>query len=291
LVDSDDGDEIGNERHHLQQNLLNSVNVPDIQKATPMPASFKPVFLRLRNVLDRMIGKEIALKGGLATTGVVRVGDTVRRPVTERSAFVHDVLRHLELRKFDRVPRFLGIDEKGRAILDYISGTVPHEISVFQKEQGVAGAKLLRLFHDATVDCELKGECEVICHGDPSPENYVFRDGMPFGLIDFDLAHPGKRQEDVGYAAWRWLHIGNDKLSAEEQGASLVDFVAAYDAAATWNPLELVLQAQCDLVARLPKGAKWALVKTWAQACMDWTERNREGIAAGIAMRSDNSPG
>ena len=154
----------------------------------------------------------------MSTSGVVRVGDTVRRPVKEKSAFVHDVLRHLELRGFDRVPRFLGIDEKGRAMLTYISGTVPHQVGGFQKEQWLAAARLLRLFHDATVDCELKGECEVICHGDPSPGNYVLRDGMPFALIDFDGAHPGKREEDVGYAAWMWLHIGNRKVAPEEQG-------------------------------------------------------------------------
>ena len=256
-----------------------------------MPASLQPLFLRLRSVLDRMIGTEVALKGGFSTAGVVRIGDTVRRPVTERSAFVHDVLQHLELREFDRVPRFLGIDEKKRAILTYISGNVPHGTSMFEKEQWVGGAKLLRLFHDATVDCELRGECEVICHGDPSPENYVFRDGMPFGLIDFDLAHPGKRQEDVGYAAWRWLHIGDDRLAPEKQGARLAGFLAAYDPTATWNPLEIVLQAQYELVARLPKGGKWAIVKKWAQARIDCTERNRDGIAAGIANRSGNSLG
>jgi aminoglycoside phosphotransferase (APT) family kinase protein len=115
---------------------------------------------------------------------------------------------------------------------------------------------------------------------------------MPFGLIDFDSAHPGKREDDVGYAAWMWLYIGNDKLAPEDQGSKLVDFVAAYDAGATWNPLELVLHAQHELVARLPKGVnKWAAVRKWALACIDWTERNRDGIGAGIAMRSDNSPG
>jgi aminoglycoside phosphotransferase (APT) family kinase protein len=238
-----------------------------------------------------MIGTEIALKGGFHTVGVVRVGDTVRRPMTEKSAFVRDVLRHLELREFDRVPRFLGIDERGREVLTYIDGTVPHTLGEFRKEQWAAGARLLRLLHDATVDCELKGECEVICHGDPSPTNYVFRDGMPFGLIDFESAHPGKREEDVGYAAWRWLYIGNEKLAPEHQGSKLADFVSAYDAAATWNPLEMVLQAQYELVARLPKGAKWTVIKTWAQRCMDWTERNRDSIAAGIAKRSGNSPG
>lgn len=151
--------------------------------------------MRLRNVVDRLSGKEIALNGGISTPGVVRVGDTVRRPLNEGSARVHDVLRHLEVRGFDRAPRFLGIDEKGRAMLTYISGTVPRQVGGFQREQWLAAARLLRLFHDATLDCDVRGEYEIICHGDPGPGNYVFRDGMPFALIDFDGARPGKREE------------------------------------------------------------------------------------------------
>lgn len=240
----------------------------------------------MRNVFDRLIGREVALKGGMSTRGVVRVGDTVRRPVTERSAFVHDVLRHLERRGFDRAPRFLGIDERGRAMLTYVSGTVPRHVGGFQKEQWLAAATLLRLFHDATVDCDVKGEHEVVCHGDPGPGNYVLRDGMPFALIDFDEARPGRREEDVGYAAWMWLHIGNRKVAPEEQGSNLMDFAAAYDAAATWSPLEAVLQAQHALVARMPSSFKWAAIKGWAQACLTWTERQREGIAAGMSARS-----
>ena len=255
-----------------------------------MPPSFQPMFLR--NLFARMTGKEVALKGGLTTAGIVRVGSTVRRPVTEKSAFAHDLLRYLENRGFDGVPRFLGIDDKGRAMLTYIHGDVHRQIGGFQKEQWVACARRLRLFHDATADCELKGQCEVICHGDPGPPNFVFRDGLPFGLIDFDSAHPGRREADVGHAAWMWLHIGNHKLDPEEQGSKLVDFVAAYDPAATWNPLELVLQAQQRVLAKLPRGLslKWSYVKTWAQACVHWTWHNRDGISAGIAMRSGNSP-
>jgi phosphotransferase family enzyme len=252
-----------------------------------MPTSFRPRFQRLRDTLDRLTGKEIALKGGFSTPGVVRIGDTVRRPLQERSAFVHDILRHLELREFDRAPRFLGIDEKGRATLTYIAGTVPRQVGGFQKEQWRAAARLLRSFHDATVDCALKGEYEVVCHGDPGPGNCVLRDGMPFALIDFDGARPGKREEDVGYAAWMWLHMGNRKVAPEEQGSNLVEFVAAYDAAATWNPLEAVLRAQHATVAHLPNRFRLALIKAWAQGCLAWTVRNRHRIAAGMAMQSE----
>jgi hypothetical protein len=87
-----------------------------------------------------------------------------------------------------------------------------------------------------------------------------------------------------------WLHIGNRKVAPEEQGSNLVDFVAAYDAAAAWNPLKAVLEAQKASVALIPNSFKWANIKAWAQACLAWTYHNRERIAAGIVMRSATSP-
>jgi len=240
-----------------------------------------------RNVLDRLTGKEVALRGGLSTPGVVRVGDTVRRPLQENSAFVHEVLQHLERREFDGAPRFHGIDEKGRAILTYLSGTVPRQVGGYQPSEWLAAARLLRQLHDATMDFPLGGDHEIICHGDPCPGNCVFRNGVPFAFIDFDGARPGKREEDVGYAAWMWLHIGDRKIAPQKQGADLVDFVAAYDEAATWDPLEAVIRAQETTVKRIPNRFKWAVVKGWAQGCLAWTVRHRHDIAAGVAMRRE----
>lgn len=39
---------------------------------------------------------EVPLRGGRVTTGVVRVGDTVRRPATDASPFVADLLHLYE---------------------------------------------------------------------------------------------------------------------------------------------------------------------------------------------------
>jgi hypothetical protein len=114
---------------------------------------------------------------------------------------------------------------------------------------------------------------------------------MPFALIDVDGAHPGKREEDVGYAAWMWLHIGTRWVAPEEHGSNLVDFVAAYDAAATWNPLVAVLEAQKVCVNRIPNTFRWSLVKSWAQGCLARTFHNRGRIAAGIVMRADHLAG
>lgn len=252
-------------------------------KAAPGARQWVP--MRLRNLLDRLSGKEVALEGGMTTPGVVRVGDTVRRPLQQSSAFVHDLLRHLERRGFDRAPRFLGIDEKGRAVLTYIPGTVLQRVGGFEKTQWTVAAGLLRRFHDATADCDLRGEHEVVRHGDAGPGNWVFQDGMPFALIDFDGACPGTRAEDVGYAAWMWLHIGDRGIAPEEQGANLADFVAAYDAAAAWSPLQAVLEAQKSTVARIPNRLKWSTIKAWAQGCLSRTWRHRDAVAAGIARR------
>jgi hypothetical protein len=55
----------------------------------------------------------------------VRVGDTVRRPLTPDSERIHRLLRHFESCGFDGAPRFLGIDARRREILSFIDGFAP----------------------------------------------------------------------------------------------------------------------------------------------------------------------
>ena len=47
---------------------------------------------------------EVFLSGGRITSGVVRVGNTVRRPGNAASAIVRSLLRHLEMKGFTAVP-------------------------------------------------------------------------------------------------------------------------------------------------------------------------------------------
>lgn len=227
---------------------------------------------------------EFRLAGGRSTPGVVRVGDTVRRPISANSDFVHGLLRHLETRAFAGAPRYLGLDEKGREILSYLPGNVPLELGDFTDMQCSAAAKLLRSLHDSTVDCALRGNSEVICHGDPSPCNCVFVDGVPSRLIDFDAAHPGERGEDLGYAAWLWLDIGSEDLAPITQGQRLAAFVSAYDPSVPVDSLQLVIRAQRKLCSRLncPPGTR-----EWAQACITWTEQHYEKLLAGVTMPSN----
>jgi len=218
-----------------------------------------------------MTAVEESLSGGRSTVGVVKVGSTVRRPTCARSPFVHLLLRHLQAKNFGGAPRLLGLDGGGREILSFMPGEVPAELGNFTHAQLIAAARLLRTLHDATEDCSLCTTGQVVCHGDPSPCNCVFQDGVPYAFIDFDNAYSGDRSEDVGYAAWLWLDIGNDEIEAGPQHQRIKDFVAAYGSSATFDPIEAILNAQRRLCDRVdgPQGNR-----EWARACLDWTERH-----------------
>jgi hypothetical protein len=54
---------------------------------------------------------------------VVRVGGTVRKPVTPATPAVEALLRHLADVGFAGAPRTLGRDERHRHILEYVPGS------------------------------------------------------------------------------------------------------------------------------------------------------------------------
>jgi hypothetical protein len=70
-------------------------------------------------------GPEVDLPRGDVTEGVVRVGDTVRRPHQPQSLAVATYLDHLERVGFAGAPRYLGRDDAGRDVLTFLPGDVP----------------------------------------------------------------------------------------------------------------------------------------------------------------------
>lgn len=174
-------------------------------------------------------GEEIPLTGGDVTEGLVRVGDTVRRPPGERAGLVRDVLLHLESVGFTGAPRFLGVDSAGRQVLSYVEGGVagrPHPDWIADEDRLISLARLVRAYDDAVESFgiptdlpapieppglpDLADPPELVGHQDITPENVVFRDGRAYALIDFDLARPVSRaRELVNLMLW-WAPLGED---------------------------------------------------------------------------------
>lgn len=187
---------------------------------------------------------EVPLTGGRLTAGVVRVGDSVRRPMGAHSAFVHRLLRHLETAGFHGAPRVLGVDQQGREVLSFIEGWVPPNLGHFADEALVEAARLLRGLHDATAGSKLAAGHEAVCHNDASPCNYVFVAGRPAALIDFDHAAPGERLRDVAYAGWLWTISADDGPPIRDQARRLRLLADAYGLAETSLLLDAVLRRQ-----------------------------------------------
>ena len=177
------------------------------------------------------------------------MGDTVRRPVGDHTPAVHGLLRHLETVGFDGAPRALGVDDRGREILSWLPGKTAHRplprYAVGEETLGALG-RLLRRFHDAVTSYEvppgamwdtmasnLDDPPELIGHCDVTPENVIFRDEVPYALIDFDLARPTTRLFDVVTTLRHWAPIDDPAdrdplLRGADVGHRLAVFCAAY---------------------------------------------------------------
>jgi Ser/Thr protein kinase RdoA (MazF antagonist) len=154
---------------------------------------------------------EVPLAGGNVSTGIVRVGDTVRRPGGLWSASVDALLRHLEAVGFEGAPRSLGFDELGRHVVEYVHGAVPMP---FRPDDHLAACRrvgaLIRDFHDASAEFTPPADArwnvviapdaeDLVIHHDLAPWNLVC--GERWVVIDWDAAGPGSRLWDLAYAA------------------------------------------------------------------------------------------
>ncbi len=184
---------------------------------------------------------EEQLAGGMGSGGaVVRVGDTVRRPVRAYTQAVDAFLQHLERVGFQGAPRTLGLDEHGREVLSYIEGDVglpPFPTWVGDEGLLRSVARLQRDLHVAARSFQIPpgavwgrtggpepGPNGIVCHNDLCVENVIVRDGRAVAFIDFDFAAPSDPLLDVAVAARHWVPIRDPvDVDPELQGLDSAD--------------------------------------------------------------------
>ena len=180
----------------------------------------------------------------MQTRGVVRVGDTVRRPMGPNAPFVHELLRYLEEVGFDGAPRLLGIDERGREVLSFVEGEVYHDLDEYRPSEANLArvAALIRRFHDVTAGSA--GGAEVVAHNELGPHNTVFAGEDPVAFIDWDDAAPGTRLFDLANAVWSFANVGEGGGPVREQARRIRLMCDAYG----WeDPHEIVEEIHADL--------------------------------------------
>jgi len=212
--------------------------------------------------------EEVPLTGGRVARGIVRVADTVRRPMPADSDYVHGLLVHLERCGFEGAPRFLGVDSRGREILSYIDGsTLPHNGFRLSRKAVAAGARLVRSVHDLTADTEFAAGSEVACHLNLSQPNFVFRDTIPIAIIDWDATSPGSRVSNFADFLWAFVHPA---MYGDDEAADMLRVaVEAYD----WTGgglVEAMLSTVRTFVEVNPEFRDWGVPE------LEHMERNAE---------------
>jgi hypothetical protein len=172
---------------------------------------------------------DVPLSGGRMTSGIVRRGDRLRRPIGPWSPAVHEYLRHLESVGFEGSPRVLGV-EGDTEVLTFLDGDVAVDPQ-WEPGHGTrlppyartdlalrGAAELVRKLHVAAAGFQPAMTSyrfhphppragEIVSHGDLGPWNTVYRDGIPVAFIDWDSAQPVDPLLDLAAAAWTFVPL------------------------------------------------------------------------------------
>jgi len=172
---------------------------------------------------------DVPLSRGRMTSGIVRRGDRLLRPMGPWSPAVHEYLRHLAAAGFGGAPRVLGI-EGTQEVLTFIDGDVPndprwqpghgHRLPPYARtDLALRGAaELIRKLHSAASGFQPAitsyrfhphppREGEIVSHGDLGPWNTVYRHGIPVAFIDWDSAQPVDPLADLANTAWTFVPL------------------------------------------------------------------------------------
>lgn len=206
---------------------------------------------------DRMsTEEEQPLEGGNATAGVVRVGNTVRKPWGPTTPAVRELMRRVAAAGVD-VPTIQGRDEQGRQILEFVPGTPALDAPPLTLDELARVGRMIRSIHGASAGFAPsapapwepllpvpEGPSDLICHGDLTPWNLIL--GERWVFIDWDGAAPSTRLWDLAYSAQAFTlnDVTEGPAAAARRLAAFVDGYGADAALRARLPRTMAARAE-----------------------------------------------
>ncbi len=175
---------------------------------------------------------------GNVTTGLERVGDTLRRPAGPWTDSVDALLAHLHDAGFEGAPRPLGRDAQGRQVLEFVPGETGDERGTYSPAELESIGRMLADLHAALATFTPPATAhwnvvippdhhpELLCHNDVAPWNLV-RSPRGWVLIDWDNAGPSSRLWDLAYSAQSMCGLRADR-PVPESVSRLDAFLGGY---------------------------------------------------------------
>jgi len=166
------------------------------------------------------------LPGG-ADRGAVLHAGTVRRVAGPWTPAVHHLLTFLAERGFRGAPRPLALrlnQEPPEAVLTYVAGETvgdrrPWPAWVHSDQALTQTARWLAAYHRAVehyrppADAAWRevhasaGPEVVIAHNDAAPYNAIWAADQLIGFLDWDMAGPRRRDDDLAWTAFSWVPL------------------------------------------------------------------------------------
>jgi hypothetical protein len=229
--------------------------------------------------------------------GVTVTDGLVLRPVQPWTGAVHALLTHLREQGLECVPEPVGVRGDVEAVT-YLEGdagqdAMRHQVDVAGLE---SAARLLRRVHEATESFEPPPTVEwayapvpgatTICHGDPGPWNFVWRDGEAVGLIDWDHASPAPAVEDIAYALDTFAPCRPDEEVLDHHGFPAVPdraarvraFAAAYGLEGRGGLVDRVIEREQKTADRVLELADRGIAP--------WSEWVQQGLIEDLRARA-----
>lgn len=174
---------------------------------------------------------------------------------------MHELLAFLQAEGLRGIPRVEGTDGD-QEVLTYVQGRGVPADEVVLDNVLVEAVTWLRDFHDIVegfrpagarrwrpAEVELEAD-EIVCHNDPGVHNWIIESGQFAAMIDWDMAAPGRRIDDVAYLAWTALPL--DRPSTDDEVLRrldlLVDAYGEYGPMTVLNAIAGRMQAACDRI-------------------------------------------